>query len=142
MTCLLASNVTPRSGTAVGLHRDVSEAHRRPSRRFAGEGAAASGELVGVGEFEAAVGKARSALDAVRDACKTWTVCREASKKPANDRSQAERWAVLIQEAYALFSGAQHDDARTTEHFTWWLADAAAAVAAAAGLLARLEDLP
>ncbi|MGW9029013.1 hypothetical protein ACWGQ5_33760 [Streptomyces sp. NPDC055722] len=46
------------------------------------------------------------------------------------------------QSAYALFSGAPHDDSGTTENFDWTRADAVAAVATAAGLLARLEDLP
>ncbi|MEE1758154.1 hypothetical protein [Streptomyces sp. SP18BB07] len=41
-----------------------------------------------------------------------------------------------------LFSGAPRDDAGTNENFTWTRADAVAAVTAAAGLLARLEDLP
>ena len=49
---------------------------------------------------------------------------------------------MIAQSAYALFSGATHDDAGTTEHFTWTRADAIAAVATATGLLARLEDLP
>ncbi|WP_406390222.1 hypothetical protein OG806_49420 [Streptomyces sp. NBC_00882] len=38
---------------------------------------------------------------------------------------------------YSLFSGAPHDDTGTTENFTW-----TRAVATAARLLARLEDLP
>ena len=84
---------------------------------------------------------ARQALDAVREACDTVNVNAQAPKKPA-DRDQEERWAVLTQSAYSLFSGAPHDDTGTTEHFTWTRADAVAAVATAAGLLARLEDLP
>ncbi|MGW4823530.1 hypothetical protein ACWEP4_32430 [Streptomyces sp. NPDC004227] len=92
--------------------------------------------------YEHAVTLARAALDAVREACDTQRVnARAASKKPA-DRDQEERWAVLIQSAFSLFSGAPHDDAGTTENFTWSRAGAVAAVAAAAGLLARLEDLP
>ncbi|MFF1378737.1 hypothetical protein [Streptomyces sp. NPDC058308] len=49
---------------------------------------------------------------------------------------------MFIQSAFNLFSGAPHDDAGTTENFTWTRADAVAAVTAAAGLLAQLEDLP
>lgn len=92
--------------------------------------------------YEHAVTLARAALDAVREACDTQNVnMRALAKKPA-DRDQEERWAVLTQSAFNLFSGAPHDDTGTTENFTWTRADAVAAVATAAGLLARLEDLP
>ncbi|MER5312259.1 hypothetical protein ABT034_31280 [Streptomyces sp. NPDC002773] len=66
----------------------------------------------------------------------------QAAKKKVAERDQEERWAVLIQSAFALFSGAPHDDSGTTENFVWTRADAVAAVATAAGLLARLEDRP
>ncbi|MGY3206331.1 hypothetical protein [Streptomyces sp. TE5632] len=92
--------------------------------------------------YEHAVTLARAALDPVREACNTQKVHDQAVKKKASERNQEERWAVLIQSAFALFSGAPHDDAGTTEHFAWTRADAVAAVATAAGLLARLEDLP
>ncbi|MFC4610401.1 hypothetical protein ACFO9E_21695 [Streptomyces maoxianensis] len=49
---------------------------------------------------------------------------------------------MFTQSACNLFSGAPHDDSGTTEHFIWTRADAIAAVVTAAGLLARLEDLP
>lgn len=93
-------------------------------------------------DFEGAVGKARSALDAVRPACNTEVLYNQALGKKAKERTQEERWAMLTQSAYALFSGAPHDDEGTTEHFEWTRADAVAAVAASAGLLARLADLP
>lgn len=93
------------------------------------------------GQYEHAVTLSRAALDAVRDACQTKAVFNRASNKKADERDQTERWAVLIQAAFQLFSGAPHDDAGTTEHFTWTQADATAAVAVAAGLLARLKDL-
>ncbi|MFD7879857.1 hypothetical protein ACFV5G_38245 [Streptomyces sp. NPDC059766] len=93
--------------------------------------------------YEHAVTLARAALDAVREVCDTQKVyARAAAKAKAADRDQEERWAVHVQSAYALFSGAPHDDAGTTENFIWTRADAVAAVATAAGLLARLEDLP
>ncbi|MGI5518670.1 hypothetical protein [Streptomyces sp. CA-106131] len=92
--------------------------------------------------YEHAVTLARQALDAVREACNTQKLHDQATKKKAGGRDQEERWAVLTQSAYALFSGAPHDDWGTTENFDWTRADAVAAVAAAAGLLARLEDLP
>ncbi|MFG2272475.1 hypothetical protein ACGFNY_22265 [Streptomyces chartreusis] len=98
--------------------------------------------LIRNGDYEGAVGKARSVLDAVRPACNTEALYNQALTKKARVRTQDERWAMLTQSAYALFSGAPHDDEGTTEHFTWTRADAIAAVATAAGLLARLEDLP
>lgn len=92
--------------------------------------------------YEHAVTLARAALDPVREACNTQKVYDQAVKKKAAERDQEERWAVLIQSAFALFSGAPHDDSGTTENFAWTRADAVAAVATAAGLLARLEDRP
>ncbi|WP_218042469.1 hypothetical protein [Streptomyces chartreusis] len=94
------------------------------------------------GRYEHAVALARAALDPVREACDTKKVHDQGMQKKAGERDQEERWAVFTQSAYALFSGAPHDDAGTTENFTWTRADAVAAVTAAAGLLARLEDLP
>ncbi|MFF7717660.1 hypothetical protein [Streptomyces sp. NPDC007988] len=94
------------------------------------------------GRYEHAVSLARAALDPVRETCGTQSVYNQALKKNPKDRSQEERWAMLTQSAYALFSGAPHDDTGTTEHFTWTRADAIAAVVTAASLLARLEDLP
>lgn len=94
------------------------------------------------GRYEHAVALARAALDPVREVCNTRKVHDQAVQKKAGERNQEERWAMLTQNAYALFSGAPHDDTGTTENFTWTRADAIAAVATAAGLLARLEDLP
>lgn len=94
------------------------------------------------GQYEHAVTLARAALDPVREACNTQKVHDRAAKKKSPERDQEERWAMLTQSAYSLFSGAPHDDSGTTEHFGWTRADAVAAVATAAGLLARLEDLP
>ncbi|MEU1502187.1 hypothetical protein [Streptomyces sp. NPDC005732] len=99
-------------------------------------------EAIRDGRYEHAVTLARQALDPVRKAFDTQRRHDQAMKKKAGERDQGERWAVLIQSAYALFSGAPHDDSGTTENFTWTRADAVAAVATAAGLLARTEDLP
>ncbi|MFD3701136.1 hypothetical protein ACFWUZ_34290 [Streptomyces sp. NPDC058646] len=85
---------------------------------------------------------ARQALVAVRETCNTQNVYNRAVHKKAAERDQEERWAMLTQSAFALFSGAPHDDTGTTEHFTWTRADAVAVVATAAGLLARREELP
>lgn len=93
------------------------------------------------GQFEQAVTLSRSALDAVRDACDTRKVYVAARDKKPQERDQVERWSMLIQAAFDLYSSAPHDDPGTTEHFTWTRADAVAAVATAAGLLARLEDI-
>ncbi|MFD0563088.1 hypothetical protein ACFQ2M_14345 [Kitasatospora saccharophila] len=94
---------------------------------------------VRAGDFEAAVSKARLAMDAVRptDHQKAYSA---ASAKKAKDRDQDERWTVLLQAAYDLFGGAHHDDPDTTEHFTWNRADAVTALALTAGLLGRLDD--
>ncbi|WP_327692403.1 hypothetical protein [Streptomyces sp. NBC_00459] len=94
------------------------------------------------GRYEHAVSLARAALDPVREACDTKKLHDQALLKKAGERNQEERWAVFTQSAYNLFSGAPHDDSGTTENFTWTRADALSAVATAAGLLARLEDLP
>ena len=94
------------------------------------------------GRYEHAVALARAALDPVREALNTRRLHDQAVQKKAGERDQEERWAMLTQSAYALFSGAPHDDSGTTENFTWTRADAVAAVATAAGLLARLEELP
>ncbi|MFE3865505.1 hypothetical protein ACFXPT_34520 [Streptomyces goshikiensis] len=94
------------------------------------------------GRYEHAVSLARAALDPVREICNTQKVYNRAVDKKAPERDQEERWAMLTQSAFSLFSGAPHDDTGTTEHFTWTRADAIAAVATAAGLLARLEGRP
>ncbi|WUT01649.1 hypothetical protein OHA46_33365 (plasmid) [Streptomyces sp. NBC_00708] len=99
-------------------------------------------ESIRDGRYEHAVALARAALDPVREACNTKRLHDQAVQKKAGERNQEERWAMLTQSAYALFSGAPHDDAGTTENFIWTRADAVAAVATAAGLLARLEELP
>ncbi|MGW4690949.1 hypothetical protein ACWEO1_00995 [Kitasatospora cineracea] len=93
---------------------------------------------VRAGDFEAAISKARLAMDAVRpaDHQKAYSA---ASAKKAKDRDQDERWTVLLQAAYDLFGGAHHDDPDTTEHFTWNRADAVTALALTAGLLDRLD---
>jgi hypothetical protein len=90
--------------------------------------------------YEHAVALARAALDPVRETCNTRRIHDQAVQKKAGERDQEERWAMLTQSAYALFSGAPHDDSGTTENFTWTRADAIAAVATAASLLARLSS--
>ncbi len=68
------------------------------------------------GRYEHAVTLARQALDAVRNDCDTVNVNARALSKPKkDDRDQEERWAVLTQSAYHLFSGAPHDDAGNTD---------------------------
>ncbi|WP_406354196.1 hypothetical protein [Streptomyces sp. NBC_00658] len=94
------------------------------------------------GRYEDAVDTSRKVLDAVKQATSATPTALKALKRANKDRDQAERWALVIQSAFDLMSGATHDDAGTTEHFAWSRADATASVAIAAGLLARLEDLP
>jgi hypothetical protein len=91
--------------------------------------------------YEHAVILARQALGAVREICDTQNANARALAKSPGDRDQGERWAVLIQSTYSLFS-ADDETLGTAKSFTWARADAVAAVVAAAGLLARLEDLP
>ncbi|MFJ6136539.1 hypothetical protein [Kitasatospora sp. NPDC092286] len=93
------------------------------------------------GDFEAAVAKARTALDAVRPPGHQAAYSQAVGKK-AKERTQEERWTMLLQAAYDLFGGAHHDDPGTTEHFTWSRADAVTAIATTAGLLSRLDERP
>ncbi|MDY0816083.1 hypothetical protein [Kitasatospora purpeofusca] len=93
------------------------------------------------GDFETAVAKARTALDAVRPP-NHQAAHSQAVNKKAKDRTQDERWTMLLQAAYDLFGGAHHDDPGTTEHFTWSRADAVTAIATTSGLLSRLDEQP
>ncbi|WBO61511.1 hypothetical protein [Streptomyces camelliae] len=92
--------------------------------------------------YEHAVALARAALDPVRETCNIKRLHDQAVQRKAGNRDQEERWAVLTQSAYALFSGA-----RTTTRVRPGTSPGTALtpsrhVATAAGLLARLEDLP
>ncbi|MEW9520450.1 hypothetical protein [Streptomyces tubercidicus] len=92
-------------------------------------------------QHERAVGLARSALAPVHEDLTTLAIYNQARNKPPKDHGQEGHWAMRIQSAFDLFSGAPHDDIGTTGHFTWTYNDAVAAVATATGLLARLDEL-
>lgn len=86
------------------------------------------------GAYEEAVRSARLALDYVLTACPPDS---SAHQRKARERTQDQRWSVLVDDIYRLASGANHDDS-VTESFTWSRDDAVAIVSAVAGLLARL----
>jgi len=84
------------------------------------------------GKFEEAVIKARAALEYVREVVPT-----EAQNAVARQRTQAQRWRVLIDDLYSLASGASHDD-EVTKDFAWSRDDAIMIVGTVAGLLGML----
>jgi hypothetical protein len=93
------------------------------------------------GNYEEAIKKDRAALETVRSEHAPSALLKSArTKSDHRQRSQAERWAVLIDAAFSLLSGAVHDDPGITEHFTWNRADAVALTAIVGGLLRRLTD--
>jgi hypothetical protein len=100
-------------------------------RRAVGRIREAKGHITD-GEYEEAVVKARAALEYVRQVVPT-----EAQNTVARQRTQAQRWRVLIDDLYNLASGASHDD-EVTKDFAWSRNDAIMIVGTAAGLLGRL----
>lgn len=85
------------------------------------------------GRYEEAITKARLALDYVRQVMPPERPM--PSTKP-QERTQAQRWWVLVDDLYSLASGASHDDL-VTEDFSWSREDAVMIVATVAGLLRR-----
>jgi hypothetical protein len=93
------------------------------------------------GQYEEAIKKARAALEPVKAAHSSGALLSAArAKTDPRQRDQPERWAVLIDAAFSLLSGAVHDDSGVTENFTWSRADAVALIATVGGLLRRLAD--
>ena len=93
------------------------------------------------GHYEEAIKKDRAALEIVKSEHASSALLKAArAKTDPRKRDQAERWAVLIDDAFSLLSGAVHDDAGITEHFTWDRGDAVALTALVGGLLRRLTD--
>jgi len=86
------------------------------------------------GKYEEAVIKSRAALDYVREVVPADS---SAQKTVAKQRTQAQRWRVLIDDLYSLTSGANHDD-EVTKDFVWSRDDAVMIVGTVAGLLGRL----
>jgi hypothetical protein len=89
---------------------------------------------------EQVLSEVRKALEPIRRAEATQKIVQQAKNKAPRDRDQHERWAFFIEDTFSLLSGAAHDDAGTTEHFTWTHADAAALVTTVGGLLRRLAE--
>ena len=109
----------------VPLPLDGSELHRAVGRIREARG------HITDGKYEEAVIKARAALGYVRTLVPHDDV---AYKVKSRERTQAQRWSVLIDDLYSLASGANHDDP-VTEHFTWSRDDAVMIVSAVAGPL-------
>lgn len=86
------------------------------------------------GKYEEAVIKARAVRDYVREVVPSDSLARDVKPR---DRTQIQRWSVLIDDLYSLASGASHDDA-VTQGFRWNRNDAVMLVSAVAGLLGRL----
>lgn len=93
----------------------------------------AKGHIVD-GRYEEAIVKARAALDYVRYVNPADS---SAQLTKARQRTQSQRWSVLVDSLYSLASGANHDD-EVTKDFMWSRDDAVMVVAAVAGLLGRL----
>jgi hypothetical protein len=87
------------------------------------------------GKYEEAIIKARAALDYVRTRVPHDDVVYQVKPR---QRTQAQRWSVLVDDLYSLASGANHDDP-VTEGFAWSQDDAVMIVSAVAGLLGRLK---
>ncbi|MQA97275.1 MAG: hypothetical protein GEV11_22520 [Streptosporangiales bacterium] len=92
------------------------------------------------GRYEEAVRAARLALDYVKDAIPREDAAR-AQKYPPKQRTQEQRWSVLVDDLYSLASSTHHDDA-VTENFAWRRDDALMIVGAVAGLLRRSARQP
>lgn len=88
------------------------------------------------GDFEGCVKSCRLVLDNLK-ALSPPVGAEAVQRKPARNRTQEERWSALFYDLYSLTSGASHDDDLTST-FAWTRADAQAALAAIAGLLARV----
>lgn len=97
-------------------------------------------KLVHGDHLEDALGEARMAIEPVRRAYKTVDVAKAARDKSPRERDKNERWALVVEDLFALLSGAVHDDPDVTEHFVWNRAETLALVAAAAGLLGKLAE--
>lgn len=104
-------------------------------RRAVGRIREAKGNITD-GKYEEAIIKARLALDYVRQVMPSDPL---AAGTKAMQRTQTQRWVMLVGDLHSLASGANHDDP-VTEGFTWSRDDAVMIVAAVAGLLLQLPD--
>lgn len=102
----------------------------------------AARRLLHSGHLEEALGETRKAVEPVRTHYRTPAVAKVAREKPPRERDKDERWALLIEDVFALLSGAVHDDPGTTEDFEWSRTEVIALIATTAGLLGRLAAEP
>ncbi|MCX3061548.1 hypothetical protein [Streptomyces beihaiensis] len=99
-------------------------------------------KLTQAGHAEEGIGETRKALERYRKAYRTWALTKTAAAKDAHDRTKEERWALLVEDAFSLLSGAAHDDPGTTDQFEWPDSEAVTLNALVAGLLTRLANDP
>jgi hypothetical protein len=97
-------------------------------------------ELMRDDQVEQALGETRKAVESVRAACQTRKLAAIAEKKDLRQRTKDERWALYVEDIFSLLSGAVHDDADVTEHFTWTRAEADTLIVSTAGMLAQLAE--
>jgi hypothetical protein len=90
-------------------------------------------DLVRAGEIDSALGKARLALEAVREQHGTAKIKQNAPDQ-ARQRNHEERTAVLVEAAYSLICGALHDD-EITKTFVYTRTEAITLIATVAGLV-------
>lgn len=94
--------------------------------------------LIRSGEFSAAIGELRQALDPVREFYKTLSVNNGAVNKPAKQRTIEERFAMYVQSLYSWLSSYTHDDEESIKGCEIDRPTANQALGAVAGLLHRL----
>lgn len=85
-------------------------------------------------EWERCVGGCRNVLELLRDVAQIPKPGEMPTAK--RERSKAQRWAALFDDAWSLTSAANHDDGVTSQ-IRWTRGDADAALAITAALLAR-----
>lgn len=95
-------------------------------------------EHIRAGQFEAAAGELRKALEPVRTHYRTLDVFSVAQSKAAKDRNKEERWAVRVQNTFNWITSFVHDDEESIKGCTMDRAEANDALATVAGLLHRL----
>jgi hypothetical protein len=99
-------------------------------------------KLTQSGHAEQGIGETRKALERYRKAYRTWAVAKGATPKDPHSRTKEERWALLVEDAFGLLSGAAHDDPGTTDQFEWSRPEAITLNALVAGLLTQLASDP
>lgn len=93
---------------------------------------------IGDGDFEAAAGELRKALEPVRAHYGVVAAFDAISKKPAKERSKEERWALRVQYLFNWLSAFEHDDSEAIKGCTMDRAEAMDALVDVAGKLHRV----